>query len=65
MATSTRSWLFAPGDSEKKMEKATAGSADIAIFDLEDAVAPEEKPAMAQRRTEPGLLDSPFQKFDS
>jgi len=39
-----RSWLFAPGDSEKKMEKATAGAADIAIFDLEDAVAPEEKP---------------------
>lgn len=39
-----RSWLFAPGDSEKKMEKATAGSADIAIFDLEDAVTPEEKP---------------------
>jgi citrate lyase subunit beta/citryl-CoA lyase len=39
-----RSWLFAPGDSEKKMEKATAGSADMVIFDLEDAVAPEEKP---------------------
>jgi len=39
-----RSWLFAPGDSEKKMAKAAAGSADIAIFDLEDAVAPEEKP---------------------
>ncbi|MEO8374537.1 MAG: CoA ester lyase [Sphingomonas bacterium] len=39
-----RSWLFAPGDSEKKMEKAAAGSADIAIFDLEDAVTPEEKP---------------------
>src|SRR5689334_7546845 len=41
---SARSWLFAPGDSDKKMEKATAGSADIVIFDLEDAVAPEEKP---------------------
>ena len=39
-----RSWLFAPGDSEKKMEKAATGSADIAIFDLEDAVTPEEKP---------------------
>ena len=39
-----RSWLFAPGDSERKMEKATAGSADIVLFDLEDAVAPEEKP---------------------
>ncbi|MEO6248277.1 MAG: CoA ester lyase [Sphingomicrobium sp.] len=39
-----RSWLFAPGDSEKKMEKAAAGNADIAIFDLEDAVSTEEKP---------------------
>jgi len=39
-----RSWLFAPGDSEKKMAKAAAGSADIVVFDLEDAVAPEEKP---------------------
>lgn len=31
-----RSWLFAPGDSERKMEKATASGADIVIFDLED-----------------------------
>src|SRR5579859_1148467 len=49
MATHTasmhaRSWLFAPGDSERKMEKATAGSADIVILDLEDAVAEAEKP---------------------
>ena len=41
---SARSWLFAPGDSERKMEKAAAGAADIVIFDLEDAVATEEKP---------------------
>jgi citrate lyase subunit beta/citryl-CoA lyase len=41
---SARSWLFAPGDSDKKMEKATSGPADIVIFDVEDAVAPEEKP---------------------
>lgn len=39
-----RSWLFAPGDSERKMEKAAAGAADIVIFDLEDAVAEGEKP---------------------
>lgn len=39
-----RSWLFAPGDSERKMEKSAASAADIAIFDLEDAVAEEEKP---------------------
>jgi citrate lyase subunit beta / citryl-CoA lyase len=38
-----RSWLFAPGDSERKMEKATAGVADIVILDLEDAVADAEK----------------------
>jgi len=39
-----RSWLFAPGDSERKMEKATAGAADVVLFDLEDAVAEPEKP---------------------
>jgi citrate lyase subunit beta/citryl-CoA lyase len=39
-----RSWLFAPGDSERKMEKAVGGAADIVIFDLEDAVAEENKP---------------------
>lgn len=39
-----RSWLFAPGDSERKMEKATGGGADIVILDLEDAVAEAEKP---------------------
>jgi len=38
-----RSWLFAPGNSERKMEKATASSADVVIFDLEDAVAEAEK----------------------
>jgi citrate lyase subunit beta / citryl-CoA lyase len=39
-----RSWLFAPGDSERKMEKATASAADIVLIDLEDAVAEAEKP---------------------
>ncbi|HEY0270366.1 MAG TPA: CoA ester lyase [Sphingomonas sp.] len=41
---SARSWLFAPGDSEKKMTKAMDGAADIVLIDLEDAVAPESKP---------------------
>jgi len=41
---SARSWLFAPGDSERKMEKAAGGAADIVIFDLEDAVVEEAKP---------------------
>ena len=40
-----RSWLFAPGDSEKKIAKAADSAADIVIFDLEDAVAPSAKPA--------------------
>ena len=40
-----RSWLFAPGDSEKKMTKAMEGSADIVLIDLEDAVAPDAKAA--------------------
>ena len=40
----TRSWLFAPGDSARKMEKALGGPADIDLLDLEDAVAPDQKP---------------------
>jgi citrate lyase subunit beta/citryl-CoA lyase len=47
MSTETlrmRSWLFAPGDSERKMEKATASAADIVLLDLEDAVSEGEKP---------------------
>jgi citrate lyase subunit beta/citryl-CoA lyase len=40
-----RSWLFAPGDSDKKMGKAIASAADIALLDLEDSVSPENKPA--------------------
>jgi citrate lyase subunit beta/citryl-CoA lyase len=44
MTFSARSWLFAPGDSERKMAKATASTADIVIFDLEDAVTEDEKP---------------------
>jgi len=38
-----RSWLFAPGDSAKKMTKAMEGPADIVLLDLEDAVAIEAK----------------------
>jgi citrate lyase subunit beta/citryl-CoA lyase len=42
---SARSWLFSPGDSEKKMQKAMEGDADIVLIDLEDAVAPDNKAA--------------------
>jgi len=40
-----RSWLFAPGDSARKMQKAADSGADIALFDLEDAVVIEQKSA--------------------
>jgi len=40
-----RSWLFAPGDSAKKMGKAEGSAADIVLLDLEDSVAPENKAA--------------------
>ena len=34
-----RSWLFVPGDSERKMEKARGNPADALIVDLEDSVS--------------------------
>jgi citrate lyase subunit beta/citryl-CoA lyase len=40
-----RSWLFAPGDSPSKMEKACASGADAVILDLEDSVAEAAKGA--------------------
>jgi citrate lyase subunit beta/citryl-CoA lyase len=40
-----RSWLFAPGDSPAKMDKAVASGADAVIFDLEDSVAETGKAA--------------------
>ena len=39
----SRSYLFVPGDSERKLEKAPGAGADALIVDLEDAVAPEAK----------------------
>jgi citrate lyase subunit beta / citryl-CoA lyase len=38
-----RSFLFVPGDSEKKLGKAAGAGADALILDLEDAVAPARK----------------------
>ncbi|MFT6568638.1 MAG: citrate lyase subunit beta/citryl-CoA lyase [Sphingomonas echinoides] len=43
-----RSWLFAPGDSARKLAKAIASPADIVLLDLEDAVATENKPLARQ-----------------
>ena len=47
-ATPTRSWLFTPATRPDRFAKASAAGADIAILDLEDAVAPGDK---AQART--------------
>src|ERR1700709_2688040 len=38
-----RSFLFVPGDSLRKFEKARQTAADALILDLEDSIAPEEK----------------------
>ncbi len=38
-----RSWLFVPGNSEKKLAKSRAISADAVIIDLEDSVALDDK----------------------
>ena len=40
-----RSWLFVPGDSEKKIAKIDGCGADAIILDFEDAVAPDRKDA--------------------
>ncbi|MCB1397863.1 MAG: CoA ester lyase [Rhodobacteraceae bacterium] len=44
----TRSWLFVPGDSPRKMEKSLGSGADALILDLEDSV-PAEGKALARR----------------
>ena len=38
-----RSWLFVPGDSDKKLGKAAATGADVIIVDLEDSVGLSNK----------------------
>ena len=43
--TEPRSWLFVPADSERKVMKALDSDADAIIFDLEDSVAIDRKPA--------------------
>ena len=44
-----RSWLFIPGDSDKKLGKADGAGADALILDLEDSVAPEAKVGARQK----------------
>jgi len=40
---SARSYLFLPGDSEKKLGKGATSGADALILDLEDSVSPDRK----------------------
>lgn len=43
MTSILRSWLFVPGDSEKKMAKGRGNAADALILDLEDSVADDRQ----------------------
>ena len=45
----SRSFLFVPADSERKLEKAGDVGADALILDLEDAVAAEARPVARKR----------------
>lgn len=53
-----RSVLYIPGSRERALEKARALPVDAVIFDLEDAVAPAEKPAA--RDTLKAALAQPY-----
>jgi citrate lyase subunit beta/citryl-CoA lyase len=57
-----RSWLFVPGDSPRKAEKALTSGADAIILDLEDSVAPDAK--MAARRLTQEFLSAHRQSED-
>jgi citrate lyase subunit beta/citryl-CoA lyase len=57
-----RSLLFVPGDSERKITRALASSADSLILDLEDSVAPERR-AVARDLCREILLANPGAKI--
>ena len=44
-----RSWLFVPGDSDKKLGKAALTGADVIIVDLEDSVGLSARLKRAKR----------------
>lgn len=52
-----RSFLFVPGDSARKFEKARGGNADALIIDLEDSVSAEAKDAA--RAATRAMLETP------
>jgi len=45
MSVENRSWLFVPGDDERKIARGAEAGADAVIFDLEDAVTAARRPA--------------------
>jgi citrate lyase subunit beta/citryl-CoA lyase len=59
-----RSFLFIPGDSEKKLGNADGAGADALILDLEDAVSPANKP-LARELVPAFLRDRPKAKRTS
>src|SRR5260370_24130286 len=58
-----RSFLFVPGDSPRKFERAKKTAADALILELEDSIAPEQK--VVARGITRGMLDerNPDQKI--
>lgn len=54
-----RSWLYVPGDDDRKLVKSTDVDADVVILDLEDAVG-EDRKAAARDRTRGALMDLDF-----
>ena len=63
MARLRRSLLFVPASSEKFFARAKESHADTLIFDLEDAVASERKPA-ARETLKDVLRDAGFDRFE-
>ena len=51
-----RSWLFVPGDSERKLEKARDNPADALILDLEDSVS-DDRQELARQMVRDYLID--------
>ena len=52
-----RSWLFVPGDSERKLEKAKTNPSDALILDLEDSVS-DDRQMIAREMVREYLLES-------
>ncbi len=59
----SRSFLFVPADSERKLAKAASAGADALIIDLEDSVASAARPAARQRAVEFLQTDRPAETW--